>query len=284
MAYAGFTPGNLGLWTARLLQIDLPVLRSTLRRLAQLRTEGEDETLSPHVISELVLSDPLMTARLYLHAHRRLGERHADVTTVQRLLMMLGVPPFLRAFSAPPLVEDMLQTSPSALKGLFRVVQRARRAARVAGALASWRNDPLIEEIMVAALLHDLAEMLIWYWAPEFALRMQRALDADASLRSVSVQREVLGVRLNDLQVQLARRWHLPELLIHAMDDAHANSPQVRTVLLAVNIARHSIRGWSNAALPDDYRDAALLLSTTPEMVLARLHPAPRAAAIQLAC
>lgn len=283
MAYAGFTPGNLGLWTARLLQIDLPVLRSTLRRLSQLRAEGEDETLNPHAISELVLSDPLMTARLYLHAQRRLGDRDAEVTTVRRLLVMLGVPPFLRAFSSPPLVEDMLATSPAALKGLFRVVQRARRAARVAGSLASWRNDPRIEEIMVAALLHDLAEMLIWYWAPEFALRMERALNADPTLRSVSVQREVLGVRLNDLQVQLARRWRLPELLVHSMDDAHAGSPQVRTVLLAVNIARHSIRGWDNAALPDDYRDAALLLSTTPEMVLARLHPAPRAPAIQFA-
>jgi len=284
MAYAGFTPGNLGLWTARLLQIDLPVLRSTLRRLARLRGQGEDETLNPLVIGELVLTDPLMTARLYLHAQRRLGERQADVTTVSRLIMMLGVPPFLRAFSSPPLVEDMLATSPPALKGLFRVVQRARRAAQVAGTLASWRNDARIEEIMVAALLHDLAEMLIWYWAPEFALRMQRALDSDPALRSVTVQREVLGVRMNDLQVQLARRWQLPELLVQSMDDAHADSPQVRTVLLAVNIARHSIRGWNNAALPDDFRDAALLLSTTPEMVLARLHPAPRAPAIQLVC
>ena len=56
------------------------------------------------------------------------------------------------------------------------------------------------------------------------------------------------------------------------MDDAHAGHPRVRNVMLAVNIARHSMSGWDNAALPDDFRDAAEFLSTTPEHVLELIH------------
>ena len=141
------------------------------------------------------------------------------------------------------------------------MIHRARHAAAIAGVIAAWRNDTGFEEIMVAALLHDLAEMLVWISAPRQACLMQRRLDADSRLRSVAAQQQVLGFHLHDLQLDLVRRWRLPELLVSMMDDAHAEQPRVRNVVLAVNIARHSIHDWDNAALPDDYREVAALLS-----------------------
>ena len=78
-------------------------------------------------------------------------------------------------------------------------------------------------------------------------------------------QRVVLGVTLNELQQQLAKRWHLPELLVKLMDDRHAGASRVRNAVLAVNVARHSSLGWSNAALPDDFKDIGELLSVTPD-------------------
>jgi len=56
-----------------------------------------------------------------------------------------------------------------------------------------------------------------------------------------------------------ARR--LPELLVQINDERHAETAQVRNVLLAVRLARHTARGWDNAALPDDVRDIAALLT-----------------------
>jgi len=43
-------------------------------------------------------------------------------------------------------------------------------------------------------------------------------------------------------------------------DDRHAENSQVRNVLLAIRVARHSTEGWDNPALPDDIRDIAALL------------------------
>ena len=161
----------------------------------------------------------------------------------------------------------------AALAGLIRVMQRARRAADIAGRFAAWRNDIGFEEIMIAAMLHDLAEMLVWCYAPAQALEMQGLLDANPQLRSATAQEAVLGVKLIDLQLRLVNRWRLPELLVRMMDDDHAENPRVRNVMLAVNIARHCAHGWDNAALPDDFTAAALLLSTTPQHVARMVHP-----------
>ena len=269
-----FGPGSLNQWVARLSDADLPVLRSTVHALNTFAAE-DDEEVNLHCVAQAVLCDPLMTARLYVHMERVAGERHerAELTTVDRMIMMLGVPPFLAAFESPPLVEDVLHGNLRALVGLFQVIQRARRASSIAGKFAVIRNDVGFEEIMESALLHDLAEMLVWCHAPRLALEMQRRLDADPTLRSISAQKAVLGVRLNELQVHLAHAWRLPGLLVTMMDDTHAHHPRVRIVMLAVNLARHSMSGWDNPALPDDYIAAAALLSTTPAHVAGLVNP-----------
>lgn len=65
----------------------------------------------------------------------------------------------------------------------------------------------------------------------------------------------------------------LTEMLVRMLDDSHADNPRVRKVMLAVNIARHSMHGWDNAVLPDDFAEAAQLLSTTPEKVADLIRP-----------
>jgi HD-like signal output (HDOD) protein len=75
------------------------------------------------------------------------------------------------------------------------------------------------------------------------------------------VQRQVLGVPLGEVQHALMLSWRLPELLVRMTDDRHESSTQVRNVLLAIRFARHTARGWENAAVPDDLRDIAQLLN-----------------------
>ncbi len=264
---------DLASWVKCLGDADLPVLRSTKRQIGRLAAVG-DEGIDTRELADVITRDPLMTACLYQHIRRVGGERQlAEITTVDRMIVMLGVPPFLRAFRDPPLLEDSLRSNTPALAGLIRVIQRARHAADIAGRFAAWRNDIGFEEIMISALLHDLAEMLVWCHAPSRALDMQRLLDANPRLRSATAQQAVLGVKLIDLQLALVRHWRMPELLVRMMDDEHAGNPRVRNVMLAVNIARHSIHGWDNAALPDDFTAAAQLLSTTPEQVVQMIQP-----------
>jgi HD-like signal output (HDOD) protein len=176
-------------------------------------------------------------------------------------LVMLGIGPFFRAFGQQTAVEDLLADNPEALAGFRAVLKRSHRAANFAAAFAVHRWDHDVAVIHEAALLHDFAELLLWVRAPALASAIARRQQADPSLRSAAVQRELLNVELADLQHALMSAWGLPELLVRISDDRHADSDQVRSVLLALRVARHSAQGWDNPALPDDIRDVAGLLN-----------------------
>jgi HD-like signal output (HDOD) protein len=152
------------------------------------------------------------------------------------------------------------------------VLQRSRRAARFALGFAAHRLDPDAEVIHEAALLHDFAELLLWCHAPALALQVAQRQRRDPTLRSAVAQREVLGIELGELQQALMKAWRLPALLVQLDDDQHAERSQVRNVLLAVRVARHTAHGWDNAALADDIADIGALLQLGPQPTLGLLR------------
>ena len=169
----------------------------------------------------------------------------------------------------------MLSGQPQALLGVLQVILRTQRASRYAHEWAFARHDMNVEEVALAALLHDLAEILLWCFAPDLAIEIRSRLQADRSLRSASVQQEVLGFPLAELQLALCHAWHLPELLTTLIDDGNAHLSRVQNVKLAVNLARHSIDGWADPAIPDDLKAVQDLLHISRETLLHRLQLPP---------
>jgi hypothetical protein len=87
-------------------------------------------------------------------------------------------------------------------------------------------------------------------------------LRADPAVRTRDAQQSVLGFPLLDLQNALMLEWKLATMLQWLMDDMHAAAPaRQMNVALAVNLARHSARGWDNPALPDDFAAIQKLLN-----------------------
>ncbi len=266
---------GLDRWLEFLGTAEIPVLKQTARELAVLREDAA--RLDTRSIAQVIKRDPLMTVKLLNRFQRLRSRSSSDIIQVEQALMMLGMNPFFEQVPARPLVEDLLRGNLDALRGLLRVVRRSRRAAEFATEWAAHRVDLHYEDIRIAALLHDLAELLLWCLAPERMLEVRRRQVNDSTLRSRAAQEAVFGVALADLQAGLARMWALPELLLKLMDDASANDPRVRNVMLAVDLARHSADGWADAALPDDYARIADLLRSTPEQVRAMVGAADEA-------
>lgn len=263
---------HLQAWTEYFVQADIPVLRRTVRALLDMAPQID--TLNAKQVAELVLRDPLMTLRVLAHMAKHKSERQlTDIETIEATVVMMGVPPFFANFADMPVVEDQLQGHHAAHLGLMRVLTRAYRAAHYAQDWAVHRKDLDFGVIVIAALLHDLAEMLLWCFAPDLALEIEALQKRNPTMRSAAAQRQVLGIELNDLEQALMRAWHLPELLVRMMDDKHAEHPQVRNVVCAVNVARHCANGWDDPALPDDYRAVAALLNVTPDRARAMIVP-----------
>ena len=253
-----------------LSKTEMPILRQTARKLEEARQNID--RISGRDISLIVLQDPLMAVRVLAYIQPFRGKHlRSDITTVANAVMMLGIEPFFKKFEAPTTIETLLKGEPQALLGVLQVIRRVQRASRYAHDWAFARHDMNIEEVALAALLHDLAEILLWCFAPKLAIDIRDRLQANKSLRSATTQAAVLGFPLVDLQSALCDAWQLPELLNTLMDDANAHLPRVQNVRLAVNLARHSINDWNNAALPDDFTAIEKLLHIDRETLLSRL-------------
>lgn len=262
---------DLATWTCCFASADIPVRADTAEALEALR--DNEDAADANMLGELIATDPLMTLKLMAHAARqRRPNQLTDPETVTAAIVMMGISPFFRIFGPQPVMEEQLQDRPEALDGLMEVIRRSRRASEFALAFAVHRMDDNTSVIHQAALLHDFAEMLLWVHGPELAIQMQAVQRNHPERRSAEIQKELLNVELADLQQSLMKAWRLPALLTRISDDKHADHPSVRTVLLAVRLARHSAVSWDNPALPDDIVELSELLQLSPAAATALLH------------
>ena len=254
-------------WVTFLGHSEIPVLKQTMRDLHALREEGDKAR--PLAVSNIIARDPLMTALLlrYLQSHKRRIQT-SEVLQVEQALLMLGIDPFFNNVVSKISVEEMLSAQTPALIAALRVVHRAHRASSYAYDWAVRLRDMHFEEVRVAALLRDLAEILMWCFAPADMLKVLALQVKDKSMRSGIAQEQVLGFRLVALQKELVKEWELPALLLNLMDVKNIEQVRVRNVVLADRLARHSSHGWDDAALPDDYTAIGALLGMKVEDVM----------------
>lgn len=268
---------DIDAWVLLFSNNTLPVLRVTKRRLDEMRADLE--RVDARELAHVILQDPIMTVRVlaYIQPMRGRALQH-DITTIASAVMMAGMEPFFRRFEELPTIEGMLKgVDPHALLGVLQVIRRAQRAADYAQDWAIWRHDVNMEEVRIAALLHDLTEILIWCFAPKLGLDIRAQQIAKPTMRSTDAQKHIINNTFQDIQLALCQVWHLPELLLRLIDDSNAEQPRVKNVALAVRLARHSSHGWDDPALPDDFTDIGQLLNITPEAVRQRigLEPMP---------
>ncbi len=250
---------DVAAWVSFFDQVEVPVLKRTEDEL--MRLKRNEETLNGRDLADVIMHDPFMTLKVLRYLQDHHSKRQAmEITTIGHALMMVGTGPFFRHFARLPVVETTLKTHVAGLRGLMMTMSRARHAAVFAQDWAMLRHDIESDEVTIAALLRDLAEMLMWCFAPELMMKIRALMIGDRSLRSAEAQRRVLGFRGLELQLALAEHWSLPALLRQLMDEAHATKPRTINVSLACRLARHLANGWDDAALPDDYRDVAAFL------------------------
>lgn len=258
---------DVGAWCAALRNRTIPVLEATAAALAELR-EIED-SVDARMLSEAIAGDALMTLKVLRHvAEIRRDRSGSSIETVTAATVLLGVPPFFRAFASLQTLEDRLGQFPEALAGAGAVMQRAHRAAQFALGFAVHRMDHDAEVIHEAALLHDFTELLLWANAPSLALEIQRSKHRVPGMRSTEAQRHALNIELHDLQQALMHEWNLPDLLVRISDDHETNDPQVRNVQLAIRIAKHSANGWDHPALQEDLAASSTLLNLSESHTL----------------
>ena len=261
-------PRDVAAWTRWFAAAEIPVLPETAEALEALR--ANEDKVDANSLGEMIGGDPLMTLKVLAYESGHRSRRVVtSAETVIAALVMMGISPFFRAFGPQETIDERLRDRAEGLEGLRRVLLRAHRGANFALAFAIHRTDPDAAVIHAAALLHEFAELLLWCHAPDLAAKVQAMQDADPELRSSVAQRTVLKVELAELQRALAEEWRLPALIVESTAEAKATGQtSARIVALAARLARHTARGWDNAALPDDLSEISSLLNLSPEATL----------------
>ncbi|HOY70583.1 MAG TPA: HDOD domain-containing protein [Methylotenera sp.] len=251
-------------WIDFLSNKPIPVLKLTARELQNLK---EDENkLTVRNITPIVLHDPFMVFRVLSYAKQHPSKhQQQDLIQVEQAILMMGTNAFYRNLPTNLVIEDQLKDKLPALGQLLKIVKRTHRATYYATDWAAYHKDLRSDEVHIGTLLHDLAEMLLWCFAPNKMLNIAHLQQADKTLRSKVAQERVLGFKISDLQKALVENFQLPPLLSKLMDDENSNDHHATNVRLAINLARHSANGWDDAALPDDYKEIAAFLRVDVE-------------------
>lgn len=257
-------------WVEHFKTIELPVLRMTAHKLAEMQENAED--INTRSLAVIVMHDPLMTLRVlrYMQANRS-PYQNAEITTIDRALVMIGMGKFFELCQDLPIIEHQLKGYPKAMLGLLKVISRSRHAAEWARDWALFRQNTRFDEISLAALLHDFVEILMYCSAPSLAARAQERHLAQPNLRTQTIQEEVYGASITSIMQALVKDWGLPELLLSLLDPDNTKPPNVQNVTLAVDLARHVANGWQDPAIPDDLRAIESLLHIGHATLLERV-------------
>ncbi len=254
-------------WADRLGGNPLPVLARTTRELEPL--VGAPQTRLSE-LAAVAAGDPGLAVQLLRMANSQQGGRlRSEITTLEHALMLLGTER-LRALPASlPAVERVLRDPARHL--LLRTFARAYHAAAQAAAWARQRHDQYPDEAFAAAQLHFVAEMVLAMHGPE-ELQQIAAMRRRECLPQDEAEYLVLGFTLNELALELARRWHLPTLVVDALQAEKTVESRTLGVVLAVQLARAAEAHWYAEDTRTVLEAAAEWLHRPPQEVASAAH------------
>lgn len=239
----------------------LPVMGHTLDLLEKLY-ENEDR-LRATDIGEVILRDPLMCVRVFQYAQANRSEsQKMDATTVSQVALMHGVGKFFDTFRKLPRLEQVLAAKPQSLAGVRQAVARSLFAGIAAREWAWMRHDIEADEIASAALVHNLIDIMLWMYLPGTIKELTERRMRFPAMRSAQLQKQVVGDDFEHIEEHLMEAWNIPEALRGLLHRGHIQiNSRVKTVFIAIDMARHAANGWDDPALEDDYKQLADMLN-----------------------
>ncbi len=249
-------PDNIESWLALLTNMEIPILKVTHGKIVELQQDINNIDLRD--LSVLIRHDPLLSIKLLKHQETKRSQHQVtDVTTIEKVLLMIGITGFFRSFGGSPHLEDSLGHNQAAIDACHQTCARAYFASQLADSMGKYRRDIDPNEIVTAALLHETAEIILWQIAPELMNEIKEALKSNSNIRSKDIQRRVLGCSINELQQRISSQWNLPRILSHLANEDFTEEPRVMLVQLATSIARHTELTWNSNLIQEDLKKCA---------------------------
>lgn len=237
------SPQGLAEWVGYIRDREMPALGATV---ALIHSVTDDEKSPTGKLAQAILQDAAMTAKVLKLANSALyNPNQRGVSTISRAIVVLG-------FNAVAEIAIAIRVIDSLLGGGVRArvvseMARVFHAAVQARSLAALRHDGRSEEVFIAALLSRVGDMAFWCFGGSQAERLDEALGSTE--KSVDeTQVAVLGFRLRQLSLGLAREWRLGPLLQSVLEGSARPSVAEWAIHSGLRLAVELENGWDTPA------------------------------------
>ncbi|MFP4161118.1 MAG: HDOD domain-containing protein [Ectothiorhodospira sp.] len=256
-------------WVRELQGQELPLLAGTRVLFA---TVEQDEHINMRSVGHLIQRDPGLALKLIRIANE-VPHRHfrTQVVSLDEAAMMVGLRRVMALVNELPRADQVL---PPVAEGRYRFL--AARCA-FAGLLAEhWgelRHDMIPSEVGLAGLLYGLGELL---FAVHDERRIGRYLDLvrRGDVLPNEAEYVALDVSLEKVGHRLAMLWDLPAMVRDCTCPANARHPRALGVMLAAELARDALEGWTRPEAGTRLRQAEAYLGCDRESLIDSIHAA----------
>ena len=259
---------GLNYWLNLLAPKSLPILPLTRAELGDLMA---NPNLSVMQYAGPILQDPGFSIQLLKKANsdRAAGGRPA-LTTMVNVLSHLGQGKLKQQLDTTKSLTD-LDIAEKNQQGYLRYVAQAWHCAYQARDWAQTRGTHQPEEMQLAALQQNVAELALWCFADDVMPRIEEKVhvkkqDYDEATKSV------LGCHIRELSAALAEKWYLTELGIESLKSAYAGFTLATGVAFASRLARCADNNWYNQITRTCIDDIAAYKNKSVGEVESRIH------------
>jgi len=228
-------------WVIRISSLEIPIFKGTLNSVASLTSKY---TTSANELSRVILRDATLTARILRISNSYFyNPRGTKINTISSSVMFIGFNN-VRDIAMSLAVIDALIRKQSR-NYIIALMARSFHAAVQARDMASKFGDPSPEEVFIASLLFHFGEMSFWCIESKESSLLIESMDDD-DYHPERVQQQILGFKFKALTAEIAKKWHLGDLLVEALNNKNIEEGSARTrhILLSQRLSDVALKGW----------------------------------------
>ncbi len=265
------------LWTRMTERGDFPTLARNINNIV---TAMDDSDASTHDLVGVILADFSLTQKVIRLANSAMYAAFGgDVTTVTRAVAVLGVDAIGHLALGLQMLDDFVGLSMA--RGTAKhEMRRALVASTFARKITVGHGIREAEEAVVCTLMRHLARLLVVFYFPDEWVQIEQ-LARSSNISVSSACHDVLGVSLEEISEQAARRWGLPRAVAESMHPSRLAKDVPLTThgrwltavaMVSGDVAEQLDEHRDNGRLGEGLAGYAEWLGIEPEQFTAALH------------
>lgn len=207
--------------TAQALIDDVGELVSLPEVVLRVNEMVNDEHASAADIGKVISQDPGLSTRILKIANSPLYGNMRQVDSINRAVTILGTKQ-IRDLVISTTAAKVFAGIPNDVISVADFWHHSLYCALLARALAIHSKKANADTLFTAGLLHDIGHLIMLNRIPQEELAaIMLTVQGEASKELIDAEREMVGFDHTEVGANLARKWHLPEIIVECIAYHH---------------------------------------------------------------